>query len=74
MNKELKYTNGTITVVWKPDKCEHSARCVKNLPCVFNVNKRPWIDIDGASTEEIAQVVDMCPSGALSYYYNKVEK
>jgi CDGSH-type Zn-finger protein len=27
----------------------------------------PWIDPDGADPEEIARVIRMCPSGALSY-------
>jgi uncharacterized Fe-S cluster protein YjdI len=64
---ERKYTNGEITVLWQPDKCIHAARCISGLPAVFNVNKRPWVDMAGASTEEIKRVIDTCPSGALSY-------
>ncbi len=64
------YTNGEITVIWQPEKCWHAAACVSNLPSVFDVNKRPWIDIHGATTQEITYVVDLCPSGALTYTRN----
>ena len=65
------YTNGEITVIWQPDKCWHAAACVNNLPKVFSVNKRPWVDIHAATTQEIAAVIDKCPSGALSYTMNE---
>lgn len=69
-DKTKEYTNGEITVVWKPDICIHAAFCAKGLPGVFNPNARPWINAEGASTTEIAAQIDKCPSGALSYYYN----
>ncbi len=66
-----KYTNGEVTVVWKPAICEHSAICFLGLPGVFNPTKRPWINIQGAETEKIIEQVKKCPSGALSYYINR---
>ncbi|WP_411030679.1 (4Fe-4S)-binding protein [Spongiimicrobium sp. 3-5] len=65
-----KYTNGELTVVWKPKTCIHSTICFQGLPQVFNPNNRPWTNVEGASTKEIADQIDKCPSGALSYYYN----
>ena len=65
------YTNGEITVVWKPGVCIHSTVCWKGLPEVFNPKDRPWIKVDNSTTERIISQVDKCPSGALSYYYNK---
>lgn len=64
------YTNGEITVHWDASLCYHSGNCVRGLSKVFNPQKRPWIDITAASSEEIAKVVDTCPSGALSYTWN----
>jgi uncharacterized Fe-S cluster protein YjdI len=67
------YTNGEVTVVWKPAACIHSTICWKEatgLPSVFNPRVRPWVTIDGGSTEQIVQQVEKCPSGALSYFYN----
>lgn len=66
-----KYSNGEITVLWQPDKCIHAAECVKGLPEVFNVNKRPWVDIDAATTEKIIATVNKCPSRALSFTYDE---
>ncbi len=69
-----KYTNGEITVVWKPSICIHSTICWKNatgLPSVFNPAERPWIKPEGATTQEIINQVNKCPSGAISYYKNE---
>ena len=71
MPKEtLSYTNGEVTVVWKPKVCIHSTLCWKGLVEVFNLRERPWIKIDGASAEKIIEQVRKCPSGALSYFLN----
>ncbi|MFN5171176.1 MAG: (4Fe-4S)-binding protein [Cyclobacteriaceae bacterium] len=65
-----KYTNGEVTIVWKPDVCIHSAICFKGLGEVFDPQKRPWITPEGASTGRIVEQVKKCPSGALSYFMN----
>jgi uncharacterized Fe-S cluster protein YjdI len=71
MSKEThKYTNDDVTVVWKPKACIHSTICWKGLIEVFNPKARPWIKMDGATTEQIIEQVRKCPSGALSYYMN----
>ncbi len=64
------YTNGEVIVVWQPDVCIHSRICFTNLPTVFDPRKRPWVAIDGASTERIVEQVKKCSSGALSYFLN----
>jgi uncharacterized Fe-S cluster protein YjdI len=68
--KTHKYTNGEVTIVWKPDVCIHSTLCWKNLREVFDPVKRPWIMPEGATTEKIVAQVRKCPSGALSYIMN----
>ena len=70
MDKVKEYSNGEVTIVWKPNLCIHSTNCVKGLSEVFDNNKRPWINAEGASTDEIISQVKKCPSGALSYYLN----
>lgn len=71
MSKTHEYTNGEVTVVWQPEICIHSANCVKNLPTVFKPKEKPWIRVENASSEEIMNAIDKCPSGALSYRKNE---
>lgn len=71
-----KYTNGEVTIVWKPTACIHSAICWKGatgLGSVFNPQQKPWITPEGATTEQIVEQVKKCPSGALSFYMNNEE-
>jgi uncharacterized Fe-S cluster protein YjdI len=76
MEKDItkKYSNGEITIVWKPNTCIHSTLCWKGetgLPAVFDPRVKPWIKPEGATSEKIIEHVKRCPSGALSFYYNK---
>lgn len=61
-----EYTNGEVTVIWKPDLCIHSGICLRGLPRVFNLRKRPWVNMDGADSKAIVELVRDCPSKALS--------
>jgi uncharacterized Fe-S cluster protein YjdI len=67
---DRNYTNGEITVYWQPRKCIHATTCYRELIEVFNPRKRPWVNMDGASTEEIVRVVKLCPTEALTFKYN----
>ncbi|SCY75032.1 (4Fe-4S)-binding protein [Flavobacterium caeni] len=68
MTKE--YSNGEVTIVWKPELCIHSGICARGLPKVFQPREKPWIKQDGATTAQIIEQVSKCPSGALSTYLN----
>jgi uncharacterized Fe-S cluster protein YjdI len=73
MDKEkvIKYSNGELTILWKPDVCIHAGVCVRTLPDVYNPQERPWIKIENATTEQLIEQIKQCPSGALSYELNK---
>ncbi len=71
---QKKYTNDDITVIWQPGICQQSTLCWKGLIQVFDPQKRPWINMDGATTERIVEQVKKCPSGALSYVQNSKTK
>lgn len=64
---QKEYVADGITVLWDSDICIHSAHCARTLPTVFRPQNRPWIDVDGASADEIQRTIDGCPSGALGY-------
>ncbi len=64
--KTKEYTNGEITILWKPDLCTHSGICVKTLPKVYNPQERPWIKMENATSQAMIDQVAKCPSGALS--------
>ena len=68
--REKEYTNGEVTIVWRPNLCFHAKECIKGLPGVFDYEARPWINPEGANTDEIIATVSKCPSGALTYYNN----
>ena len=61
-----EYTNGEITILWKPELCAHSGICVRTLPDVYRPGERPWIRPENASSEALIRQVALCPSGALS--------
>ena len=64
--KKHTYSNEDITVEWKPELCRHAARCATQLPTVFNPAAKPWVNMDGATSQEIREQVARCPTGALS--------
>ncbi len=56
-----------ITVHWDSDLCIHAERCTTGAPAVFDRSARPWVDPTAAPADELARVIDTCPSGALTY-------
>ncbi|MFB7371274.1 (4Fe-4S)-binding protein [Streptomyces sp. NPDC056222] len=66
--KLKEYAGEGITVTFEPRRCLHAAECVRGLPAVFDLEKRPWVRPDGADTALVAEVVRRCPSGALQYH------
>lgn len=63
------YPRSELAVVWQPSLCIHSEKCFHGLPGVFDPARRPWIDVNAATAEEIIAQVGRCPSGALSIEY-----
>ncbi|WP_292024714.1 CDGSH iron-sulfur domain-containing protein [Maritimibacter sp. UBA3975] len=57
-----------ITITFDGSKCIHARRCVLGLPEVFKPGTPGgWMFPGNARAEEIARVIDACPSGALGY-------
>jgi len=68
------YVGKEITIHDNRGVCSHTGYCTDNLPSVWRMQTEPWIDPDGASVEEIIQVIEMCPSGALSYTLKGIKR
>lgn len=73
MRKVKEYSNDDMTVLWDASKCIHAKVCIKILPDVYDPEARPWIKVENATTAELKEQIDMCPSGALSYRLNNEE-
>jgi len=69
-DKTDKYIGKQITIFDNRGVCSHKGACTTNLPKVFIMGTEPWINPDGADPKEVARVIRMCPSGALSYEWN----
>ncbi|MDY0362320.1 MAG: CDGSH iron-sulfur domain-containing protein [Desulforegulaceae bacterium] len=66
-DKVKDYVGENIIIHDNRGICCHDGSCTKFLPEVFKMNERPWIDPDGASPGKIIEVIQKCPSGALSF-------
>ncbi len=73
LDKRVNYAGKKITIHDNRGLCAHAGHCDGNLASVFIIDKKPWIDPDGATAEEIIEVIEKCPSGALSYTIDDVE-
>lgn len=65
--KFRKYRGTEMDVYFNARLCTHAAACIRGNMQVFNPLQRPWINVDAASPEEIKDIIDRCPSGALQY-------
>jgi uncharacterized Fe-S cluster protein YjdI/CDGSH-type Zn-finger protein len=62
-----EYSSDSIKVQWYASRCIHSAACIRALPQVFDPRQRPWVRVDAASADAIAEAVVKCPTGALHF-------
>jgi len=62
-----EYRDDRISVYWAPQLCIHTANCLSAEPEVFDAGRRPWIVLEGADADAVADAVMRCPTGALSF-------
>ncbi len=63
------YTGPAIDISFDGEICQHSGICVQGNPRVFEVGRRPWIDLAETTADKdvsaLIELVGRCPSGAL---------
>ncbi len=58
-----EYKNDKLVVRYDPAICIHAGECVRGLPSVFNLSRKPWIDVNGVSAAAVIEQVTRCPLG-----------
>lgn len=61
------YENASIRVLWDSAICIHTGICLRSGDGAFDVERRPWVDVEAAETATIVAAIEACPSGALRY-------
>ena len=61
------YRGAVIEVSFDLDLCTHIGECLRRSPEVFELRRRPWVLPDAGTPDVVAQVIELCPSGALQY-------
>ena len=61
------YRGRDIEVSFDLDICIHIGECLRGERSVFKLDRRPWVLPDAGEADEVARVVELCPSGALQY-------
>ena len=66
-DKITSYDGKEITIHNNVMLCSVAGYCHRELESVFNIARKPWIDPDEDTLEQIRAAIEKCPSGALSY-------
>ena len=62
-----EFSADQIEVVWDKRRCIHAGKCAAEMSKVFQQHKQGQIFLNEAPPEEIKEIIDGCPSGALRY-------
>ena len=63
----FKYPGKEVDVFWDGRLCIHIAECGRAENELFVAGRKPWCDPDLVTEEEVADICERCPSGALTY-------
>lgn len=68
MSSDVKrYEGKEATVTWDKRLCIHVGECGRAESVLFAAKRQPWCDPDLATLEEVEDVCQRCPTGALAY-------
>ena len=61
------YENDEIRVFWYADRCQKAKQCLMGSWQAFDLSRRPWVDVNAIPADELAAIIDRCPTKALQY-------
>lgn len=61
------YPGKEIDVRFDGRLCMHVGECVRSEGKLFEAGREPWCSPDAAGAADVREIVERCPSGALSY-------
>jgi CDGSH-type Zn-finger protein/uncharacterized Fe-S cluster protein YjdI len=65
--KVYRYVGGEVDVDWDERLCIHIGECGQAQGELFVAGRQPWCVPDTTTRNEVRDIVERCPSGALSY-------
>lgn len=65
--KVQRYAGKNVDVLWDERLCIHIGECGRAQGELFVGGRKPWCQPDLVQVGEVKDVVDRCPSGAISY-------
>ena len=66
-DKKTLYSGESVDVEWDGRLCIHIGECGRAKNDLFVGGRKPWCQPDLTGVEDVAEVVERCPTGALSY-------
>jgi len=67
-NKKIyPFPGDAIDVTWDERLCIHIGECGQAEGDLFVMGRDPWCNPDLAALDDVAEVVERCPTGAISY-------
>lgn len=66
-DEQVKFSNQKLDVTWNGRLCIHIAECGRAEGGLFVGGRKPWCQPDLATIDEVMDLVQRCPSGALSF-------
>jgi CDGSH-type Zn-finger protein/uncharacterized Fe-S cluster protein YjdI len=67
-NKIFEFPGTAIDVRWDGRLCIHIAECGNAAGDLFEAGRDPWCIPEKCAKDEVREIVERCPSGALTYH------
>jgi CDGSH-type Zn-finger protein len=66
-DKVVRFAGDAAEVTWDGRLCIHVAECGRAENDLFQGGRKPWCQPDLVTIDEVVEVVERCPTGALTY-------